>query len=108
MIISDGTVSTSNSASFSGSGTTGSYMMMLTTSTSSSAINIANSAGTVILVAPYGTISFSNTAGAKEAIAKTINMSNSATLTYESGLANINFSSGPSGSWEVQTWGESE
>ena len=83
MIVSDGTVSTSNSASFSGSGSSGSYIMMLTTSTSSSAINIANSAGTVILVAPSGTITFSNTAGAKEAIAKTINMSNSATLTYE-------------------------
>src|SRR3989339_1826305 len=103
MIISDGTVSTSNSATFSGSGVSGSYMMMLTTSTSSSAINVANSAGTVILVAPYGTISFSNTAGAKEAIAKTISMSNSATLTYESGLMNVNFVSGPSGSWEVQT-----
>jgi len=108
MIISDGTVSTSNSATFSGSGVSGSYMMMLTTSTSSSAINVANSAGTVILVAPYGTISFSNTAGAKEAIAKTISMSNSATLTYESGLMNVNFVSGPSGSWEVQTWKEDQ
>ena len=108
MIVSDGTVSTSNSASFSGSGSSGSYIMMLTTSTSSSAINIANSAGTVILVAPSGTITFSNTAGAKEAIAKTINMSNSATLTYESGLANVNFLSGPSGSWEIQSWKESE
>ena len=108
MIIADGTVSTSNSASFTGSGTSGSYMMMLTTSTSSSAINIANSAGTVILVAPYGTIAFSNTAGAKEAIAKTISMSNSATLTYESGLANVNFTTGPSGSYSVSSWKETQ
>jgi hypothetical protein len=108
VIIANGTISTSNTASFGGSGTTGSYLMMLTTSTSSSAINIANSAGTVILVAPYGTISFSNTASAKEAIAKTINMSNLSTLNYETGLINVNFASGPSGTWEVEGWGETE
>src|SRR3989344_7685952 len=108
MVISDGTVDTSNSATFSGSGTTGSYMMMLTTSTAAGAININNSAGTVILVAPYGKINFSNTAGAKEAIAKTISMSNSATLTYETGLMNVNFTSGPSGSWSVDGWEEVE
>ena len=106
IIVSDGTVSTSNSATFSGSGSINSYIMMLSTSTSSSAISIANSAGTVILVAPYGTISFSNTAGAKEAIAKSINMSNLATLTYESGLMNVNFMTGPSGSWAVDGWRE--
>ncbi len=106
MIIVDGTVSTQNTASFSGSGATGSYMMMLTTSTSSLAMEIKNSAGTVILVAPYGTITFSNTAGAKEAIAKNIHMENSATLTYESGLANVNFTSGPSGGWNIESWEE--
>ncbi len=108
MIIADGTISTSNSASFAGSGTTGSYMMMLTTSSSSTAINVANSAGTVILVAPNGTIVFSNTAGAKEAVAYRISMSNSATLTYDSGLANVNFVLGPSGSYTVDSWKETQ
>ncbi len=108
VIVSDGTISTSSLGAFNGSGTTGSYIMMLTTSTSSSAINIANAAGTAILVAPYGTISFSNRASAKEAIAKTINMSNSASLIYDSGLINQNFVGGPSGSWTVQNWGETQ
>jgi hypothetical protein len=108
VVIAHGTISTSNSSSFNGSGVAGSYMMMLTTSTSSSAIGIANSAGTVILVAPYGTVSFSNTAGAKEVIAKTVSMSNQSVLNYETGLINVSFVSGPSGSWEVEGWGESE
>lgn len=108
VILVDGTVSTSNSATFSGSGSTGSYVMVLSTSTSSSAINIQNSAGTVILVAPYGTINFSNSAGAKEAIANRVTMQNTATLTYESGLQNVNFVNGPSGGWGISSWKEVE
>ncbi len=108
IVIADGAISTANSAFFAGSPTAGSYIMVITTSSSSSAVNISNSAGTVILVAPYGTISFSNTASVKEAIAKTINMSNSATLIYDSGLINKNFISGPSGAWNVSSWGETQ
>ncbi len=108
MLISDGLISTSNSSSFNGSGTTGSYIMVLTTSSSASAITIANSAGTVILVAPYGTISLTGYASVKEAIAKTINMTNNAVLIYDSGLINQNFVGGPSGSWSVNGWGESQ
>ena len=108
MIISDGTVSTSNSATFNGSGTSGSYFMMLTTSTAAGAITIDNSAGTVILVAPYGKINFSNTASAKAVIAKTVSMSNFSSLIYESGLVNQNFVSGPSGGWNIKTWQEIE
>jgi hypothetical protein len=108
VIIVDGTVSTANTADFAGSGTAGSYLMILTTSASSTAIDIANSAGTVILYAPNGTIKFSNSATVKEAVGKTVIMSNTATLTYDSGLANLNFSSGPSGSYSVSSWKESQ
>ena len=108
VIVADGTITTNNSASFSGSGTAGSYIMMLTTSTSSSAIEINNSAGTVILVAPYGNITFNNTASAKEAIAKSITMNNNSVLSYETGLANVNFVSGPSGGWNITSWKEVE
>lgn len=108
LIVTDGTASLSNNVTFSGSGTTGSYIMLLTNDTSSSAINVSNNAGTVILVAPYGTISFSNNAGAKEAMAKTISLSNNASIVYESGLANVNFTSGPSGSYAITSWKEIE
>lgn len=108
LIIVDGTINISNNAVFSGSGTTGSYVMALSTSTSGSAISVGNNAGTVILVAPYGTISFSNNSGAKEATAKTISLSNNAVITYESGLANVNFTNGPSGSYAINSWKEIE
>ena len=108
VVIAGGTISTANTASFEGSPTAGSYILILTTSTSSSAIEIDNSAGTVILVAPYGTIVFANTANVKEAIAKTIKMYNSATLIYDSGLISKNFIGGPSGSWNVESWGEGQ
>ncbi|OGI97986.1 hypothetical protein A3H53_04620 [Candidatus Nomurabacteria bacterium RIFCSPLOWO2_02_FULL_40_10] len=108
VIIAEGTISSANGGSFNGSGTTGSYLMMLTTSTAAGAIDIQNNAGTAILVAPYGKINFSNNAGAKEAIAKSIFMQNDSTLTYESGLINVNFTSGPSGGWNIKSWKETE
>ena len=108
VIISDGVINISNNSTFSGSGQTGSYVMVLTTSSSSSAINVSNNAGTVILNAQKGTVSFANNAGAKSATAGQINLSNGATITYESGLVNINFSSGPSGGYDILNWKEIE
>jgi hypothetical protein len=107
-IVSDGTVTTNNSATFSGSGTSGSYLMMLSTSSSSSAVTVNNSAGTVILVAPYGNMTFNNSASAKEAIANSVTMNNNSVLSYETGLVNVNFVSGPSGTWAVDSWKETE
>ncbi len=108
VVVVDGTITTANRASFDGSGTTGSYMMLLTTSTSSVAIHLQNSAGTVILYAPNGTIKFSNSASAKEAVGKGVTMDNTATLTYDSGLASMSFSSGPSGSYSINSWKEAQ
>ncbi len=108
VIIVDGTVSTNNSAVFQGSGTSGSYIMVISTNTLSESVALKNSAGSVIIIAPYGGVSMENTAGAKQVTAKTINLKNSATITYESGLANASFSSGPSGSWSIESWKEIE
>lgn len=108
LIVVDGTVSIGNNTTFSGSGTTGSYVMILTTSNSSGAINLQNNAGAVILYAANGTINVSNNAGAKSLTGYSINLSNNAVITYDSGLANANFSSGPSGAWNVSSWKESE
>lgn len=115
-IISDGRISLSNNVSFQGSGQSGSYILLLTTSDcpiSSScvgipAISVGNNAGTVILNAQQGTIQFSNNSGAKEATANLISLSNNAVITYDTGLANINFSSGPSGGFDILDWKEVE
>ncbi|MEA3399139.1 MAG: polymer-forming cytoskeletal protein [Patescibacteria group bacterium] len=108
MIVADGTITTSNGGQFLGAGDPKSYIMVLTTSTLNPAMDISNSAGTVVLVAPYGIVSFSNTAAAKEISANKLIMNNLTTVTYDSGLANINFKTGPSGSWEIESWKESE
>jgi len=108
VIVVDGTISISNNATFAGSGQTGSYIMLLTTSPSDSAITVSNNAGTVILNAQNGTITFSNNSGAKEATANRIVLSNNASIVYDSGLANQNFVSGPSGGWNITGWKEVE
>ncbi len=108
LIIADGTVTIGNNVTFLGSGTTGSYVTILTTSSSTSAINLQNNAGAVILYAANGTVNVSNNAGAKSITAYNIVLSNNATITYDSGLANANFSSGPSGSYNILSWKETE
>lgn len=115
-IVSDGRISLSNNVNFQGSGPIGSYILLLTTSNcpngvscgGNPAMNVGNNAGTVILNAQQGTISFSNNSGAKEATANLISLSNNATITYDTGLANVNFSSGPSGGFDVLSWKEIE
>ncbi len=107
-IIVDGTVTIAGSSPINGSGSAGSYIMVLSNSTSSSAINISGAAGAVILVAPNGTLTFSGSASAKEAMAKTISLSGATNVTYETGLIDPNFSSGPSGTYAVDSWKETE
>lgn len=108
MIIVDGIVSTNQSAGFEGSGTTGSYIIVLSTNTSDGAILINNSAGTVILMAPNGGVELSNNSGANQVTARLITLNNSSSVTYKTGLVSTEFSSGPSGAWGVRSWGEVE
>ncbi len=107
IMIADGTISLSNNGTFAGSGTSGSYIMAITTDTSTSAISIGNNAGSVILYAPYGTATLSNNSGANQITAYRIVLSNNAVVTYDSGLTNSNFSTGPSGTWQIGSWKES-
>jgi hypothetical protein len=108
VIISDGNISISGGGHATGSGVTGSYIMMLTTSSSSSAASIDGGAGAVVVYAENGTISISGGASLKEATGYRITINGGSSVTYESGLSNNNFSSGPSGSYNVSTWKESE
>lgn len=116
ILLSDGKVIIGNNSSFIGSGQSGSYIMVLTTSdcptspscSGGNAIELSNNAGAVILNAQNGTLNINNNGGTKEAVAKTILMGNGATVTYESGLSDLNFSSGPSGSFSIDSWQEIE
>jgi len=114
VILADGRVSISNNATFSGSGQAGSYMLLVTTSDCPisttcgglNALQVGNNAGTVILNAQRGTAHISNNAGAKEVTAYKIVLDNNAVVTYESGLANVNFTTGPSGGFDISSWQE--
>lgn len=116
VIVTDGRVSINNNATFENSGTSGSYIMVVTTSDCPSsvscgganAIDVNNNAEAVILNAQQGTINLNNNAALIEATAEKLVLSNNATVTYQSGLADLNFSSGPSGSWSVDFWKETE
>lgn len=106
MIIVDGKVTIGNNFTFNGSGTPGSYVMVLTTNTSldpvSPAMTLANNSANSIFYASDGMISVSNNATLKEVTAFKLYLQNNAAVTYESGLANVNFSSGPGGGWVLK------
>jgi hypothetical protein len=116
IIIADGKVSAGGGGVFQGSGTSGSYILLVTTSTcptgsgcsGDNAIEVSGGTGAVVLNAQSGTIEFSGGAQAKQATANKIIMGGGTTVTYESGLANQNFTSGPSGSWTINSWKEVE
>ncbi len=116
VLITDGRIHLLQGADFQGSGQIGSYILLLTTSDcpdsgscgGSPAINVENNAGTVILNAQKGTLSFANNAGAKQATAKTIHLEPNAVIAYEIGLTNQNFVSGPGGAFNVIGWKEVE
>lgn len=99
----DGKINVSNNVTLYGSGTPGSYVVLLTTNPSldpnSPAMNLSNNSDNSVAYAANGMISIANDAVIKEVTAFKLYIKNNASVRYESGLANINFSSGPGGSW---------
>lgn len=112
VIVVDGTISITGGGHATGSGTTGSYIMILTTNTSlnttTPAALISGGAGAVIVYAPNGLAKITGGASLKEITAYQVKIDGGSTLTYETGLANLNFSSGPSGSYTVSEWKEGQ
>jgi len=114
IIVSDGRVVLSNNAEFFGSGSEGSYVLLTTTSTCPAgcsglnAIEILNNVGAILINAQNGTVHLHNNVELNEVVGNGIIIDNSAEVHYLSGLANSNFSSGPSGGWNIQSWGETQ
>jgi len=119
MIIADGYIIVGNGVVFQDSGTAGSYIMLLSTSTcdisisgapcnGNNAIDVSNNSSISIVNAQQGTVYFSNNAGVKEAVGNKIVLKNNVGISYGSGIISTNFTSGPSGSWVLGGWGESQ
>ena len=108
VILSDDVINVSNNCTFQGSGQSGSYILLLSAKVdpTEEVIEVSNNSIGVIYYAQGGKIEFSNNAGAKEAVGYGIEMENNATITYESGLQNVNFASGPTGGWGIDYWQE--
>lgn len=100
VIIVDGAASMGNGNDLRGSGTQGSYLMLLSTF-SGTALTMGNSSVSGIVYAPFGVVALSDGASFKEITANGITMGNTATLNYETGLANTFFTSGPGGSYSL-------
>lgn len=109
---SSGYIELDNGSDARGSGTAGSYLLLLSrrNNIGSTAIKASNNASGAILYAGDGVIELENNAGLKELTAYKIHLNNNATVTYESGLANAQFSSGPGGGWAIDkgTWRETD
>ncbi len=96
-----------------GSGAPGSYLMAVCDYVSANSadpgVSITNNvSGSSIIYSPTSFVSFGNNASAKEVTAYGLAISNNATVTYETGLANQTFTTGPSGSWNMTSWKETE
>ena len=116
VIITDGRVTAGGGGQFQGSGASRSYILLATTSScpngsgcsNNPAISVSGGTGAVVLNAQNGQITFSGGAQARQATADTISMSGGTTVTYETGLQNPNFTTGPSGTWSIGSWKEVE
>ena len=114
VVVSDGWLDLEGSGQLNGNGQSASYVLFTTTSNcdasfcAHNAIDISGAAGSVILNAQNGTISFSGSASAKEAVGYKMILTGATTVNYQSGLANLNFSSGPTGGWNIESWQETD
>ena len=76
---------------------------------STQAIGVTNNfEGDAILFAPHGLISLDNNIVLKEVTGYKVTARNDARVIYTSGLANLIFSSGPTGGYSIGGWGASQ
>jgi hypothetical protein len=117
IIVADGVVDLAGSGGIYGSGSPGSYVVVVTNSTcpggprcasgSPYALKISGAAGSVVLTAIDGAVELEGSVSIKSLAARQVKMSGTSNIVYDSGLADLNFTSGPSGSWTVSSWKES-
>lgn len=113
-IIADGSIKVGGSARIFGSGQSGSYVVLnslksctdVSNCSSNPSIIIEGDSGAIVLNTLNGAVKLSGSAAIKAVVAKMILMEGNTSVNYESGLADMNFTSGPSGSWTVKSWKE--
>ncbi len=117
IIVADGWVHLTNNVTFQGSGASGSFLFLLTTLACTGipgtgcthhdgAIDVHNQASGAIFYAPNGMINLHNGVTLTSATAYKLRLDNTATIRYDQGVTNANFSSGPGGGWNIKSWKE--
>lgn len=121
VIVTDSWVHIKNNSVFQGSGTSGSYVLILSTLLNcrggnetpqcthhNAAIDIHNNAAGAVFYAADSLANIHNGVTVTEITAYQLSIDNNATVQYEQGLANAQFSSGPGAGFEVTSWKEIE
>lgn len=95
------------STTFQGSGSPGSFVFMISqnnsaeTGGSTAAISMSQGASALVAYASHGQVNLNQSANVKEVTAYKIVLSQSANITYDTGLPSVLFSSGPAGGYEI-------
>lgn len=110
MVVIDGTIDLENNGAMRGSGTSGSYLLLISLAMSNydtnPAIDIHNSANGAMFYAPNGSARLHNTTTISQLTAHRITIDNGAILRYERGFLDARFTSGPTAGWSpiLGTW----
>ncbi len=81
-------------------------MALSTNNSQTAAIDVSNNAASLILAATQGFIHINNNGSANTLAGYGLSLANNATVTYTTGLANVQFSAGPGASFQVHGWKE--
>jgi len=112
VVIADGNVFVRNGAALRGTSSPASFLLVTGTSASidegDPAMEVKNNAAGAILFTPNGLMVIDNLVDVVEATAYQLLLKPNATVTYDVGLTNVLFSSGPSAGWAVTRWTEVE
>jgi hypothetical protein len=107
-----GLISIGQSTTFRGSGTPGSFVFMISQNNSGEtggtldAISMNQGASALVAYASHGQITLSQSVSVKEVTAYRIVLTQSANVTYDTGLPSTLFSGGPSGGYSMLDWKE--
>jgi hypothetical protein len=108
IIVADGIITLENNSISEGSGNPDSYLIYLSTNSANPALTIKNNAIADILYTSQGWLEVQNNAQLVEVTGHGIHLKNNAVITYELGLQDARFTSGPGASFELSSWKEVE
>jgi hypothetical protein len=107
-----GLIDIGQSTLFQGSGTVGSFVFMISQNNSAenggstNAITMSQGAAALVAYASHGQITLSQSVSLKEVTAYRIVLTQSANVTYDTGLPSTVFASGPAGGYDISAWQE--